>query len=73
MCAAPDAAMSGLWHRVFRVLYLVTKFFGYITSKDRGMCGRVQCMPFIMLGGVCLWLGVCVHAGVVIMIANMWH
>ena len=74
MCVAPDAAMSsGRWYRVLSYLCLVTKFFGYITSKDRGLCGRDLCMLFIWLCGVRLWLGVCFDACVVIMVAQRWH
>ena len=73
MCVALDAAMSGRWHPVFGILCLVTKFFGYSTSKDRDMCGRGLCVSFIWLDGVCLWLGECSSAGVVIMVAQRGH
>ena len=69
MCAAPDAATSGRWYRVFMVLCLVTQLFGYGVSKDRSLCGRDMCMLSIWLGGVCLWLGVCFYACVVMMVA----
>ena len=67
MCDALDAAMSGRRCQVFMFLCLVTKFVGCITSKDRGLCGRDLCMLFVWMCGVCLWLGVCFDACVVIM------
>jgi hypothetical protein len=70
MCVASDAAMSGRWHRAFRFLCLLTKFLDYSTSKDIGLCRRGLCVPFIWLGGGCLWLGVCFVAGVVIIVAQ---
>jgi len=73
MCDALDAAMSGRWPRIFGVLCLVTNLFGYSASKDMGMCGRGLCVPFIWLGGVWLWLGVCSSAGVVVMVAQEGH
>ena len=72
MRAALDAAMSGRWHQVFRFLCLVTKLFGYSTSKDKGQCGRDLFMLFIWLGGVCFCLSVCFDASVVIMVAQRW-
>jgi hypothetical protein len=65
MGAALVVAMSGQWRRVFGFLHLVTKVFGYSTSKDSDLCGRGMCVPVVCPGGVCLWLGVCFSAGVV--------
>jgi hypothetical protein len=47
------ADMSGRWYLVSSFLWLVTKVFGYIISKSRGLCGGVVCV-------CCLydWLGV---------------
>jgi hypothetical protein len=70
MCFALDVAMSGRWHRFFVFLCLVTIFLDYSTSKDRGLCGRGMCVPFIWLGGVSMWLDVCFSAGVVVMVAQ---
>ena len=58
MCVALDVAMSGRWYRVFGLLCLVTNIFGFLTSKFGGLCGKVLCMSFIWLYGICLWLGV---------------
>ena len=43
-------------------------FGGFITSKDRDLCGRDFCMLFIWLGGVCLWLGVGCGVGAVCLV-----
>ena len=67
MGAALVVAMSRQWRRAFGFLYLVTKMFGYSTSKDRGLCGSGLCVALIWPGVVCLWLGVCSSAGVVVM------
>ena len=73
MRVALDVAMSGRRYRVFSLLCLVTRFFGFMTSKDRGLCGRVLCMMFMWLDGVCLWLGVGCSIVVVFLVAQRWH
>ena len=73
MCVALDVAMSGRWYRVFGLLCLVTQFLGFLRSKVRGLCGKVLCMSFIWLDGVCLWLGVGTDVGVVCMLARRWR
>ena len=50
-------------------MLLVTKVFGFIISKDRGMFGWGLCMLFIWLGGVRLWLGVGYGVGAVSLVA----
>jgi len=70
MSAAPDAVMSGAVASGFRVFVFGCKVFGYNTSKDRGLCERGPCVPFVWLCGVCLWMGVCISAGVVVMVAQ---
>ena len=70
MCVAHNVAMLGRWYRVFGLLCLVTIFFDFFTSKGRGMCGKVLCISFIWLDGVCLWLGVGVDAGIVFMLTR---
>jgi hypothetical protein len=57
----------------FTVFCVWLHFFGFITSKDRGLCGRVLCMLFIWLGGVCLWLGVGYSVAVVFLVAQRWR
>ena len=39
MDAVVDAGMSGRWYQVSSFLWLVTKVFGYIITKSRGLCG----------------------------------
>jgi len=73
MCVVPDVAMSGRWYRGFGLLCLVTHFFGFLTSKVRGMYGKVFLMSFICLVGVCFWLGVGADVGVVFMVARRWR
>ena len=48
-------------------LWLVTNVFGYIITKSKGLCGRVMCVLFIWLVGVCL-LGVSYGVGVLCLV-----
>jgi hypothetical protein len=68
MDAVVDADMSGRWYQVSRFLRLVTKVFGFIISKASGLCGRVLCVLFIWMVGVCSWLGVCYGVGAVCLV-----
>ena len=58
MDAVVDVGMSGRWCQVFSIMWLVTKVFGFLISKVRGLCGRGLCVLFICWGGMWLWLGV---------------
>ena len=63
-----DADMSGRWYQVSSFFWMVTKVFGYIVSKARGLCGRVLCVMCIWQVGVSLWLGVCYGLGAVCLV-----
>jgi len=58
------ADMPGRRYQVSSFLWMVTKVFGNIISRSRGLCGGVMCVLFIWLVGVCL-LGVCYGVGAV--------
>ena len=54
-----DAGMPARWNQVSSFLCLVTKVYGYIISKYRGLCGGVVCVLFVwMVGSVCYVVGV---------------
>ena len=60
------ADMSGRWYLVSSFFGLVTKVFGYIISKPRGLFGGVVCVLFIWLVEVSM-LGVGYGVGAVCM------
>ena len=59
MDAVVDAGMPARWNQVSSFFFLVTKVFGFIISKYRGLCEGVVCVLFVwMIGGVCYVVGV---------------
>ena len=46
---------------------MITKFFGYYTSKGGGLCGEGDYVQYAWLGVGCVRLRVCIDAGVLVM------
>jgi hypothetical protein len=62
------AGVSGWWWQVLNFMELVTKVFGCIIAKGRGLSRWELRVMFICLGATCLWVGVGYEVGVVCLV-----